>query len=70
MRKVIIKKLSLENFKGQTRDFLPNEDVTKVFAKNATGKTKLYEAFAWLLTGRSEERRVGKECRSRWSPYH
>ena len=33
----------------------------------------------WLITGtpaimdevgRSEERRVGKECRSRWSPYH
>ena len=23
-----------------------------------------------LLTARSEERRVGKECRSRWSPYH
>ena len=24
-----------------------------------------------ILTGeRSEERRVGKECRSRWSPYH
>ena len=22
---------------------------------------------AWV---RSEERRVGKECRSRWSPYH
>src|SRR3712207_7073841 len=22
------------------------------------------------LLGRSEERRVGKECRSRWSPYH
>ena len=21
-------------------------------------------------TWRSEERRVGKECRSRWSPYH
>ena len=25
--------------------------------------------FAAILT-RSEERRVGKECRSRWSPYH
>jgi len=25
------------------------------------------QAFEW---GRSEERRVGKECRSRWSPYH
>src|SRR3712207_9359843 len=23
-----------------------------------------------LKVGRSEERRVGKECRSRWSPYH
>ena len=22
------------------------------------------------LVKRSEERRVGKECRSRWSPYH
>jgi len=30
--------------------------------------------FAIVLVGlvalRSEERRVGKECRSRWSPYH
>src|SRR3712207_8782080 len=25
---------------------------------------------AEALTDRSEERRVGKECRSRWSPYH
>src|SRR3712207_7501218 len=25
---------------------------------------------AALAFGRSEERRVGKECRSRWSPYH
>ena len=27
---------------------------------------------AWRIPGmaRSEERRVGKECRSRWSPYH
>ena len=23
-----------------------------------------------VLEQRSEERRVGKECRSRWSPYH
>src|ERR1051326_7755044 len=23
-----------------------------------------------IVLGRSEERRVGKECRSRWSPYH
>ena len=23
-----------------------------------------------VASSRSEERRVGKECRSRWSPYH
>ena len=23
-----------------------------------------------VVRSRSEERRVGKECRSRWSPYH
>ena len=37
----------------------------------ALGETM--QARAGVLTGeaaRSEERRVGKECRSRWSPYH
>ena len=28
------------------------------------------EVEAITLSWRSEERRVGKECRSRWSPYH
>src|SRR3546814_17216937 len=34
----------------------------------------LYVNAGWCYGGRSEERRVGKECvstcRSRWSPYH
>ena len=32
--------------------------------------TKLPVHFTLNTTCRSEERRVGKECRSRWSPYH
>src|SRR5258705_12030411 len=37
--------------------------------------TDLATSWSWneddtALTFRSEERRVGKECRSRWSPYH
>ena len=36
-----------------------------VNAKNKKGETPLHIVAA---TGRSEERRVGKECRSRWSP--
>src|SRR5258707_11312757 len=31
---------------------------------------KILMAILPLLPYRSEERRVGKECRSRWSPYH
>ena len=33
----------------------------------------LFFDYAWTdltVAWRSEERRVGKECRSRWSPYH
>src|SRR2546421_748869 len=34
------------------------------FSGNSSRASRLYHA------SRSEERRVGKECRSRWSPYH
>ena len=37
----------------------------KIHYITKTGKFKI-----GLLPKRSEERRVGKECRSRWSPYH
>ena len=33
-------------------------------------KNKHLEELKNKQTERSEERRVGKECRSRWSPYH
>ena len=43
----------------------------------AAGGGGLLTLPVFMLTGfpvhmiaRSEERRVGKECRSRWSPYH
>src|SRR5579885_2948275 len=34
------------------------------------GKTHRLHHTEYLIRKRSEERRVGKECRSRWSPYH
>ena len=58
---------------------------TKRLMNNHTGKSliigrfnSLTRSFAPFIAGstntpferRSEERRVGKECRSRWSPYH
>src|SRR2546426_6324948 len=50
--------------------------VAFVFAGTLTGLAFLF--LGWTKLGkairatsqRSEERRVGKECRSRWSPYH
>ena len=32
--------------------------------------TRLIQQLTARAAVRSEERRVGKECRSRWSPYH
>src|SRR5256886_3493371 len=50
--------------------------ITIIAGENGTGKSTLLEGIAILAgydqagggKGRSEERRVGKECRSRWSP--
>ena len=35
-----------------------------------TAKILLHKGAGKNIAERSEERRVGKECRSRWSPYH
>ena len=52
----------------------------KIFTKTSTSDAHLYSnqdlrkllvpIIVEQLLSRSEERRVGKECRSRWSPYH
>ena len=40
------------------------------FATGIPVSTSYFVINLLLLDDRSEERRVGKECRSRWSPYH
>ena len=40
----------------------PDLKITKVDGKD--------NQYTCTIPDRSEERRVGKECRSRWSPYH
>src|SRR3989449_10599224 len=60
---------------------IPRGRVTEIFGPESSGKTTLAlhvvgnaqragGAAAYIDAERSEERRVGKECRSRWSPYH
>ena len=43
--------------------------IAENFAKNEY-KSYILIDFSKTTGNRSEERRVGKECRSRWSPYH
>ena len=65
-------KFEIIDFKGSRID-------TKFFAKpeqdeavdSLPGLSQLLsETQSGRIAKRSEERRVGKECRSRWSPYH
>ena len=58
-RKPILGKIILKNFVAQSNTTLINGTIYDPH----NGKS--YKCII-----RSEERRVGKECRSRWSPYH
>ena len=45
-------------------------EMQKLSDEELKGKTKEFRQRLADGETRSEERRVGKECRSRWSPYH
>ena len=61
-------KLLYEHYRGQQITF-PQRFYSKNYvALQATHELK--KGNCTLSQLRSEERRVGKECRSRWSPYH
>ena len=54
-----------------------NKEISKgVYKLDVIGNFKSFPGQFYMLKAwkndedRSEERRVGKECRSRWSPYH
>ena len=65
----------LNHFKVQTPIFSfhqhnEHQTLNKWIAKLKNGETIALISDAGTPGIRSEERRVGKECRSRWSPYH
>ena len=52
----------------QVNNHLNNKIMNKEYVMHIAQTIK--EQLVSLTPMRSEERRVGKECRSRWSPYH
>ena len=72
-----MKETTLENESPLASRMRPTTLEEVVGQEHIIGKDKLlYRAIkadklgSVIFYGRSEERRVGKECRSRWSPYH
>ena len=53
-------------------DFIENQNIGRIKIYSTTEKFQKYFGISGdvNILKRSEERRVGKECRSRWSPYH
>ena len=74
--KVLITKKLLEEIVSNTSSYLDKKDLSSITshllmsAKDGIFSIKATDHEIGLSTTRSEERRVGKECRSRWSPYH
>ena len=66
------KKKNGEKVPGKIREIIANDlklSPTQVGRYERINKNLIPE-LKEILENRSEERRVGKECRSRWSPYH
>src|SRR5258708_40155267 len=61
--------LVLESKAGSKTPAAPKQETAKPAAPARQAGAPAVAATAAVST-RSEERRVGKECRSRWSPYH
>lgn len=58
MKKIIIKELSLRNFKGESgATVFFNDDVTTISGGNGLGKSRIFDAYLWLLFGKDAQDR-------------
>ena len=74
--------LEYKTYENQTSEIYTTESSDRAFEEEvmlsgfaqaqvkSEGAGVVYDNAQETYTARSEKRRVGKECRSRWSPYH
>ena len=75
MREDVYTSIHIEEYETESRDTkLGPEEITRDIPNVSEDALKDLDERGIIRIGaevkRSEERRVGKECRSRWSPYH
>ena len=83
MKRVDLKKILYMDFlirhkcTGTSKEFAAKMDMSRstlfeyiAYMRDELEVCILFDKFLGTYYYRSEERRVGKECRSRWSPYH
>lgn len=52
MKKIIIQKLVITNFKGIKNQTIDFNSTTNIYGANGSGKTSIFDAFTWLLFGK------------------
>src|SRR3712207_8013167 len=67
----LLRRIPFEDGDAGDEVLLWSESPSRFLVEVAPSDAAVFEEhLAGLPFARSEERRVGKECRSRWSPYH
>src|SRR3712207_9523257 len=61
-------RLEIENFTGRTKKAIEQDFYASIYLSNMIELARQESDKIIKEKNRSEERRVGKECRSRWSP--
>ena len=71
---IIMKELNFTDISHRLKEIRLSKGLTQEYVANIadvnTSHISNIENNRVKVSLRSEERRVGKECRSRWSPYH
>jgi len=63
-KQIILRKLSLKNFKGIKKLDVDFSKITNIYGDNGTGKTSIADAFMWLLFDKDTKNRVVGEKES------
>lgn len=61
MRNIILKEITLENWKGQNRHVEFGEHINSISGRNQAGKSTLMKAFYWLICGRTDSQTAANQ---------